>query len=104
MFFRRLKERFLKRTARFFKKPRKGGRERCEKPLEERSQKKAGRNGEGFRYENSGTWQGRETLRWQWIRAYEYDREVRFEQRYEWQGKVAEKIIRGVGYNKIINC
>lgn len=98
-FFKRLKEGFLKRAAKFFRKSTGSKKERSEKPVERQS----GENNKEFEYRNSGAWKRRETLRWQWIRAYEYDKEMRSEQRYEWQGKVAEKIIKGAGYNKIIN-
>lgn len=99
MFFRRLKERFLKRAAKFFKKSTEIKKECCERLVDGRLEE----GDEEFKYRNSEAWKGRETLRWQWIRAYEYDKELRFEQRYEWQGKLAQRIIKGAGYNKIIN-
>jgi len=102
LFFKKLRGDFLRKAARFFKKPLGSKKERSQKPLKQRSYKQEG-NDHGFRYRNSGTWLGRETLRWQWIRAYEYDKEIRSEQRYERQGKLADRIMKDAAYNKMIN-
>ena len=91
-YFKKLKERFVKRTAKLFKKSKEGKLEFSEKPVEQRSQKKEDDDRE-FKYENSGTWERRETLRWKWIRAYEYYKEQHYEERYEKQLRIARGYI-----------
>lgn len=76
--FKRLKERFCKRSAKLFRKPRETRKEGCEKAVERRSLtiEKEVKPTEGFIYQ-------KEAMCWRWQRVKEYYQELTAAERYE---------------------
>jgi len=83
LFFKRLREEFLKRAAKYLRKPRESKKKSPERPVERRSLTKHDDMTQ-FEYESSHMieWT-RESVRWSWLRVKEYYRQMSFEERYE---------------------
>ena len=87
-----LKEKFLRRTRSFWKGEKEALKTRARKAVERRTVNEARLDREGFEYESSEYWKGRETEYWRWMRVYEYHRGRTEQERLEWQEEVAIKV------------
>jgi hypothetical protein len=101
-FFKRLRDNFLKRAAKYFKEPRRAIKTGADRPLQRRLTRKQGLGLVKIGHEFKRIWKNREDMYFRWIRVGEYYKELKQEQTYEWQGKTAERIMKRAAYNKII--
>jgi len=103
LFLKKLRGEFLKRAAKIWKKVKCEVKLVSERPAERRSRRKQRLEPRKVGHAFRRIWVNREDKYFRWIRVGEYFKELRQEQEYEWQGKIADKIMKKAAYNKIIN-